>query len=255
MKKPSFYSLFFAMILFSSTYPDCHASDNLHSEQTNLVFGYMRNNEKLYKLFIPVGVKLICLLLYYGKDYFDDGCVGTLIRTHNDQQIITMKQNQDKKINTAYGSLFINPLSPNSDKIHIWKFKIISCHGYIYIGIDEAKAMWRNSWFAGRKETNNYSYCCNGRKYSHRTGGMGQYYSITGFYVGSVVLMELDLTSKSGTLSFGPMKYGNDWQNDAFFSVTPAFKHIKKNKKLRLAVSLRSGSTIQLLEYKEESLK
>ena len=64
--------------------------------------------------------------------------------------------------------------------------------------------------------------------------------------------MILDLTSKTGTLSFGIMKYGKDWENDNLFAISTAFRCIKKNKKLKLAVSIRSGSTVQLLEYKEE---
>lgn len=233
-------------------------SDYLSTEQTNLVFGYIRRVEKKFKWFIPNGLKLQMVLFFFGKDYFDDGHnTGCMILTHNDQQIITMKQHELFRINTAYGAFAVNP---DISKIHIWKFKIISCYGYIYIGIDNAAKIWKNDWFAGRQnewingkmiETNNYSYCCNGNKYSHNTGGMGKKFC-QGFYVGSVILMELDLSSKIGELSFGILKYGNDWQNDALFSTKLAFRNISRKHKYRLAVQMRSKSTVQLLSYRSE---
>lgn len=251
------YLIFWICLYTSCAYnPNNHMinqnNTNVITKQTNLVFGYLRKLEsELPTIYIPASIKQICLFFYYGKDYFIDAYVGKYIRIYNNSTILTMEKHT--KPNTAYGTLFINPKI--SKKIHSWKFKIELCNGYIYIGIDDAKTKWKDSCFAGKKETNNYSYCCNGRKYSHITGGMGHNYEKNGFCAGSIVMMELDLSSKSGSLSFGLKKYGNDWKNDVFFELLPAFQHIKKNNKFKLAVSLRSGSRIQLMEYKIKNPK
>lgn len=225
--------------------------NDYYDDFANLVFGYIREEEKKLGLSVPLDVKKICLLFYRRKEYFDENLAGDLINTDSDNQTITIHKD-GPTINTAYGFVHIKPLPPNANRKYIWKFKVISCCGYIYIGLDDSAATWKNSWFAGRTGTNNYAYCCNGWKYSHQTGGTGRTYAER-FQEGSVVLMKLYLSSKSATLSFGLMKYGNDWQNDNSFFVTPAFEHIPQKKhNLRMAVCLRHGSAVQLLAYKEE---
>eukprot|EP01084_Bolivina_argentea_P230135 388229_1 len=180
------------------------------------------------------------------SEYFDK--IGKHMSINKTKRLIEIKTGW----NTAYGSTIIDPQDKGA---YIWDFKVIQSIGEVYIGIEYGdKCLWINENFAGKKKrSDNYSYCSNGRIYSHNTSTPGLFSSGgikfgETFHGDAIISMKVDFSSDiCGKIYFKK-------QNETKWKM--AFNDINTNKTIKMAVSLWGdklgggyGSTIELLDY------
>eukprot|EP01084_Bolivina_argentea_P192095 329848_1 len=240
---------------------DAQSNKNNKSELLNkvpfdskyLACGYIRNYTAIAVNQIPIVIIDICALFtgpLHRIDVFHE--TGKYIKFNKTNEQIIYNDYMD--CHTAYGQTLINP---SHKKKYIWKFRITksTIHSQdMYIGIDEHTSSWYNDDFSAKKETINYSYGWNGRKYSYKTGGYSYDYYCE-YNVGDIVSMKLDFSRKEkrfGKLSFSVKKNNNNTNNSKIiqtdFEYKTAFRDIPKHVNYKMAVSFNGGLSMELMD-------
>ena len=100
------------------------------------VFGYIRQSgDTSEHTAIPMMIQYCCLKYYFVTEYFSKIKCGNLLKVNNDPRIVIRTGDNHLSANSVFGNIAID-LNNNSIKKYVWKFKIISMTGTMYIGID-----------------------------------------------------------------------------------------------------------------------
>eukprot|EP01084_Bolivina_argentea_P092763 166872_1 len=207
-----------------------------------LVNGWIRNNEKLFKLnHIPLLISSICILYVRDDDTF--AITGTQVRLSHDKKCVEKIQNHvaiNPWNNTSYGKIHI---SPKYDNICTWELKInnigtVEVNGNIMIGISSTESSTDDT-FDVEEDGINYVLCNDGMTYDNETEAWKEY---AGTFAGQNDKISICLDLKKGEISFSI--------NDNNQGV--AYKDIEQGNdiKYKLFVSLRSiGDSVEIVKF------
>ena len=215
----------------------------------NLIFGYIRNIQQLLDIdnknnalfTIPLNIIHICLSYYFIIEKFIDCGEQYITRSNEDKTIINPVSEWD----TAYGAFEIDCNTEiGKNRIFKWTFIIhndaATC---LTIGIDETKRQWIKHNFDKGKETVNYGWNSDGRKWSS-----GKVFGNTsGFLTNDTVIMTLDIDQKMIS-----------WQRERDDSppIIAKFDNIKtENIKYCIAVYLWHYGSVTLTDFAIETAK
>eukprot|EP01084_Bolivina_argentea_P092764 166874_1 len=206
-----------------------------------LVNGWIRNNEKLFKLnHIPLLISSICILYVRDDDIF--AITGTQVKVLHNKKCIekTVTDSHRDSIwwqNTSYGKAHI---FSKCDNVFKWELKInnigtVSDDGNIMVGISSIETNTEDTWDAG--DGIHYVFCTDGMIYkSDRWCG----YSLLCADKNDTISMCLDLKKQEISFSINDNNQG------------VAYKDIEQGDdiKYRLFVSLRHvGDSVEIINF------
>ena len=126
-----------------------------------------------------------------------------------------------------------------------WKFQNIGTKAsFLNIGIDNANAKWVNSYFHVRRDEACYAYHGNSGDlfaWNQNSKRVGSFYKI-----GGILIMKLKFTENNAILSY---KANDEKEFIAWNNITT-----NKELKYRLAVTIRGGNGLRLIEFTEQDL-
>eukprot|EP01084_Bolivina_argentea_P205976 351775_1 len=225
-----------------------------------LIFGIVRNLEKIFDIIVPNDISLIIFYFYYlgHRERFE-----SYKQLEPDKQIL-YKQGEDidikaRKVKIEYGTLIID--SSISNTKHIWIFRILdkNCCS-IAIGLTDANTnkniLTKPIYSCCSDGTLSYMYKSlnhsninqNDRFDEKIINSFGMEYSW-----GCILRMELDLSTHiNGILRYGVRKEIN-YKDYESVVMKVGFDNIKRDKKWKMAVWLKGyEARVQLLEYFED---
>ena len=141
---------------------------------TDIVFGFIRNEQKLIKpKTIPIEISHLCLLYFYVYDYFVE--CGDRMKISEDNHTVEISQAPAFLYSAAYGYLDIVRTSYCPPMIYVWTYKILNKHSeaVIDIGIDSSDKADLNESFCGLKNgCVSYKFTSTGIVYNGNFGGI-----------------------------------------------------------------------------------